>query len=118
MLTLITVRSNDQFNTTVYGYDDRLRGIRGSRNVILMHGDDMRSRDIRDGDTVDVIGDAGDDVKRIVNGMRATEYDVPRGSCAGYFPECNPLLPLWHHAKGSKVPAAKSIPVRIEKRSE
>ena len=62
---------------------------------------------------MDVIGDAGDGVERSVRGMRATAYDVPKGACAGYFPECNPLLPLWHHAEGSKVPAAKSIPVRV-----
>lgn len=114
VLTLITVRSNDQFNTTVYGYEDRLRGIHGTRRVILMNGNDMRARGIADGDMVSIIGDAGDDVDRTISGMRATEYDIPEGSCAGYFPECNRLLPLWHHAKGSKVPAAKSIPVRIE----
>jgi molybdopterin-dependent oxidoreductase alpha subunit len=114
VLTLITVRSNDQFNTTIYGYADRLRGINGTRRVALMNGADMRARGLRDGDVVDLIGDAGDDVVRRVDGMRATEFDVPKGSCAGYFPECNALLPLWHHAEGSKVPAAKSIPVRIE----
>lgn len=113
ILTLITVRSNDQFNTTVYGYEDRLRGIHGTRMVMLMNKADMQERGIRDGASVDVRCDAGDTVERIVTGMRATEYDVPKGCCAGYFPECNPLLPLWHHAKGSKVPAAKSIPVRI-----
>ncbi|MDO9381570.1 MAG: FdhF/YdeP family oxidoreductase [Hyphomicrobiaceae bacterium] len=113
ILTLITVRSNDQFNTTVYGYEDRLRGIHGTRKVVLMNKADMAERSIADGDAVDIIGDAGDAVERHVLGMRATLYDVPKGSCVGYFPECNPLLPLWHHAKGSKVPAAKSIPVRV-----
>lgn len=113
ILTLITVRSNDQFNTTVYGYNDRLRGIKGTRSVVLMNEKDMEERGIHDGDDVDLHGDAGDQATRIVTGMRATTYDVPRGSCAGYFPECNPLLPLWHHASGSHVPAAKSIPIRI-----
>jgi anaerobic selenocysteine-containing dehydrogenase len=117
IFTLITVRSNDQFNTTVYGYDDRLRGIRGTRSVVLMNRDDMTELSIRDGEEVDLHGDAGDQATRIVTGMRATTYDIPRGSCAGYFPECNPLLPLWHHAKGSHVPAAKSIPIRIVKRT-
>lgn len=79
--------------------------------------DDMAHLDVEDGAGVDLIGEAGDGVSRVVRGMRATAYDVPRGSCAGYYPECNPLLPLWHHAEGSKVPAAKSIPVRIEKRT-
>jgi molybdopterin-dependent oxidoreductase alpha subunit len=113
ILTLITIRSNDQFNTTVYGYEDRLRGIHGTRMVVLLNARDMHERGIQDGETVDLIGDAGDDVNRSVTGMRAIAYDIPPGACAGYFPECNPLLPLWHHAKGSKVPAAKSIPVRI-----
>lgn len=115
VLTLITVRSNDQFNTTVYGYEDRLRGIYGTREVVLMHEADMRSLGIADGEVVDLVGDAGDGVERQVLGFRATRYDVPRGSCAGYYPECNPLLPLWHHALRSHVPAAKSIPVRIRK---
>ena len=113
ILTLITVRSNDQFNTTVYGYDDRLRGIRGSRMVVLMNASDMSERGVADGDEIDLIGEACDGVTREVLGLRATTYDVPRGSCAGYFPELNPLLPLWHHAEGSKVPAAKSIPVSV-----
>ena len=109
------MRSNDQFNTTVYGYEDRLRGIYGTREVVLMHEADMRSLGIADGEIVDIIGDAGDGVERQVLGFRATRYDVPHGSCAGYYAECHPLLPLWHHATRSHVPAAKSIPVRIRK---
>ena len=117
VLTLITVRSNDQFNTTIYSYEDRLRGISGTRKVLLMHEADMRRLGILDGEIVDLVGEAGDGVERLVVGFRATRYDVPRGNCAGYYPECNPLLPLWHHAKRSHVPAAKSIPVRIQKRA-
>ena len=113
VLTLITVRSNDQFNTTVYGYNDRLRGIRGTRMVVLMNRDDMMERHLRDGQEVDLITAAGDNVERVVRGLRVVTYNVPRGCCAAYYPECNPLLPLWHHAEGSKVPAAKSIPVRV-----
>lgn len=115
VLTLITVRSNDQFNTTVYGYEDRLRGIYGTREVVLMHEADLQSLGIADGDKVDIVGDAGDGVERQVLSFRATRYDVPLGSCVGYYPECNPLLPLWHHAARSHVPAAKSIPVQIRK---
>ena len=111
------VRSNDQFNTTIYSFDDRLRGISGTRKVLLMHEADMRRLGILDGEIVDLVGEAGDGVERLVVGFRATRYDVPRGNCAGYYPECNPLLPLWHHAKRSHVPAAKSIPVRIQKRA-
>jgi molybdopterin-dependent oxidoreductase alpha subunit len=115
VLTLITLRSNDQFNTTIYGYNDRLRGVHGTREVVLMNEGDMKRLGISDGETVDLIGEAGDGVERLVRRLRATRYDVPPGNCAGYYPECNPLLPLWHHAERSHVPAAKSIPVRVRK---
>lgn len=115
VLTLLTLRSNDQFNTTVYGYSDRLRGINGTRMVVLMNAADIAERNLKDGDAVDLIGAAGDNVPRTVRGMRVVAYNIPRGSCAGYYPECNPLLPLWHYAEGSMVPAAKSIPIRIQK---
>jgi molybdopterin-dependent oxidoreductase alpha subunit len=117
VLTLITIRSNDQFNTTIYGYNDRLRGINGTRMVVLMNKDDMAERSLAEGQEVDLLGAAGDNVQRIVRGLRVVSYDVPRGCCVGYYPECNPLLPLWHYAEGSKVPAAKSIPVRIARRA-
>jgi molybdopterin-dependent oxidoreductase alpha subunit len=117
VLTLITVRSNDQFNTTIYGYSDRLRGINGTRMVVLMNAHDMAERRIAEGEEVDLLGAAGDNVPRSVRGLRVVTYDLPRGCCVGYYPECNPLLPLWHYAEGSKVPAAKSIPIRISKRS-
>jgi molybdopterin-dependent oxidoreductase alpha subunit len=116
VLTLMTLRSNDQFNTTVYGLDDRLRGIDGTRMVVLMNKADIEEHGLRDGDEIDLLGAGGDAVPRVVRGLRVVTYNVPQGSCAGYYPECNPLLPLWHHAEGSRVPAAKSIPVRIHKR--
>jgi molybdopterin-dependent oxidoreductase alpha subunit len=115
VLTLVTVRSNDQFNTTVYSYTDRLRGIYGTRKVVLMNEDDMAERGITEGEEVVLLGAAADNVQRTVRGLRVVTYDLPRGCCVGYYPECNPLLPLWHHAEGSRVPAAKSIPVRIIK---
>jgi molybdopterin-dependent oxidoreductase alpha subunit len=117
VLTLITLRSNDQFNTTIYGLDDRLRGINGTRMVVLMNKADIEEHGLRDGDEIDLLGAAADAVPRVVRGLRVVAYNVPQGSCAGYYPECNPLLPLWHHAEGSHVPAAKSIPVRVHKRS-
>jgi anaerobic selenocysteine-containing dehydrogenase len=118
VLTLITVRSNDQFNTTIYSYHDRLRGIHGTRKVVLMNEFDLARLSIADGEFVDLVGEAGDGIERVVHCFRATRYDVPAGSCAGYYPECNPLLPLWHHAHRSHVPAAKSIPIRIRKHQE
>jgi molybdopterin-dependent oxidoreductase alpha subunit len=115
VLTLVTVRSNDQFNTTVYSYTDRLRGIFGTRRVVMMNKDDMAERSLTEGEEVVLLGAAADNVQRTVRTLRAITYDLPRGCCVGYYPECNPLLPLWHHAEGSRVPAAKSIPVRVVK---
>jgi molybdopterin-dependent oxidoreductase alpha subunit len=117
VLRLFTVRSDSQFNTTVYTLDDRFRGVYGTRRVLLMHADDIARLGFADGDLVDALTVAGDDVKRRVDGLRVTRHDLPQGCVAGYYPECNPLIPLWHHAKGSKVPAAKSIPVRLERSS-
>jgi anaerobic selenocysteine-containing dehydrogenase len=77
--------------------------------VVLMNKADMEEHGLKDCDEIDLFGAAGDAVPRAVRGLRVVTYDVPQGSCAGYYPECNPLLPLWHHAEGSHVPAAKSI---------
>ena len=115
ILQLITLRSNDQFNTTIYGYDDRFRGIQGTRLVVLINRIDMDRLGLAEGDNVRLVTDAGDDQYRAVEGLRVTEYDIPQGCIGGYYPECNPLIPLWHHAERAKVPAAKSIPVRIER---
>ena len=115
ILQLITLRSNDQFNTTVYGYDDRFRGIRGTREVVLMNRQDAARLGLRDGDRVALSTVADDNVRRTVQGLRVVHYDIPPGAIGGYYPECNPLIPLWHHAEGSKVPAAKSVPVRVRK---
>jgi molybdopterin-dependent oxidoreductase alpha subunit len=112
VLRLLTIRSNDQFNTTIYGYDDRFRGIHGTRHVLLIHPEDIARLGFRDGDLV-VATTVADDAVREVRGLRLTSYDIPRGCVAGYYPECNPLIPLWHCAQESQVPAAKSIPIRI-----
>jgi molybdopterin-dependent oxidoreductase alpha subunit len=115
VLRLMTLRSNDQFNTTIYGYNDRFRGIHGTRSVILMGESDMSSLGFSEGDIVSASTVADDDVQRTVHGLRIVRYDIPKGCVAAYYPECNALIPLWHHAKGSKVPAAKSIPVRLRR---
>jgi molybdopterin-dependent oxidoreductase alpha subunit len=115
VLQMITLRSNGQFNTTIYNNDDRFRGIHGTRRVVLMNVSDMQRLGLKEGDLVTASCALEPDVHREVSGLRVTPYNVPEGSCAGYYPECNPLIPLWHHAKGSKVPAAKSVPVRLEK---
>ena len=113
-LRLITIRSNDQFNTTVYGYDDRFRGIKGTRMVVLMNQIDIDARNLRAGQTISLQTDVQrDEFERKVSGLMIVAYDIPRGCIAGYYPECNPLVPIWHHAGESKTPASKSVPVRI-----
>ena len=119
VLRLITLRSNDQFNTTIYGYNDRFRGIHGTRMVVLMNRNDIARLGLHDGE----IGRprarrSTTAVTARCAGLRVAAYDIPEGCIAGYYPECNPLIPLWHHAKRTKVPAAKSVPVRIVPGSE
>ena len=113
VVQLITLRSNGQFNTTVYSYDDRFRGIYGSRHVVLMHANDIDRFGLKEGSLVTLSTAVDDGVERMVGGLRVVRYDIPEGCIAGYYPECNPLLPLWHHEEKSKTPAAKSIPVRV-----
>jgi molybdopterin-dependent oxidoreductase alpha subunit len=110
---LMTLRSNDQFNTTIYGYSDRLRGIEGTRDVLLMHPDEITRAGLREGQVVGLKTDAGDGVHRQVNGLTVTPFLLPRGCVASYYPEMNPLVPLSHHDQESKTPAGKGVPVRI-----
>lgn len=112
-IQLITLRSNDQFNTTVYGYNDRFRGIQGSRQVVFMHRNDMARFELNERDQIKLITAVDDGRHRAVAGLMVVPYDIPEGNIAAYYPECNALLPLWHYAEGSHTPAAKSIPVRI-----
>ncbi|TPG43124.1 formate dehydrogenase [Sphingomonas koreensis] len=112
---LMTLRSNDQFNTTIYGYHDRFRGIKGTRDVVLINARDMAKAGLAEGDTVSLIGDSGDNSERRVDGLRVVVYDIPDGCLGAYYPECNLLIPLAHHALESHVPAGKSVPVRLEK---
>jgi len=113
VMRLITMRSNDQFNTTIYGYDDRFRGVKGTRMVLFMNRADIARLGFRDAQTVDLVGATSDGIAREVKGFRVLAYDIPLGCLGGYYPECNPLIPLWHHGERSKVPAAKSVPVRV-----
>ncbi|WGS54991.1 FdhF/YdeP family oxidoreductase (plasmid) [Paraburkholderia sp. D15] len=113
VLQLMTTRGDSQFNTTVYALDDRFRGVVGTRDVLLMHRDDMARLNLAEGDEVSVATASTDDVTREVHGMHVHAFDIPAGCVMGYYPECNRLIPLWHHAKDSLVPASKSIPVRL-----
>jgi len=112
-LRLFTIRSHDQYNTTIYGLNDRYRGIRGARRVIFMHSDDLAERGLRSGDEVDIYAQADDGRARMVPRFRAVAYDVPRGCAAAYFPEANPLVPLGRRAEGSNTPASKLVPVTV-----
>ena len=112
---LMTLRSNGQFNTTVYRNDDRFRGIYGGRMVVLMNREDMARLHVSEGEEVSLSSAAGDQVKREIHGFRVVPYDIPKGCIAGYYPECNALIPLWHYAEEAKVPAAKSVPVYVSK---
>jgi molybdopterin-dependent oxidoreductase alpha subunit len=114
-LRLFTIRSHDQYNTTIYGLDDRYRGIKGVRRLVLMHPDDIAARGLTAGDEVDVRSHYGDGVERLAPRFKAVAYDVPRGCCAGYFPELNVLVPLSATAHRSNQPASKMIPVTVER---
>jgi len=109
---LITLRSNDQFNTTVYGFNDRYREIEGTRRVLLINLKDMDRLKLAAGETVEVIGDNSDGMMRKVR-LAATAFNIPEKCCAGYYPECNALIPWRHHAKESKTPAGKLVRVRV-----
>jgi molybdopterin-dependent oxidoreductase alpha subunit len=113
-LLLMTMRSHDQYNTTVYGMDDRYRGVAGGRRVVFMHPDDVASRGLCKGDLVDVISRA-DDGERIAPSFAVFPYAIPRGCAAMYFPEGNVLVPLSRRDARSLTPASKSIYVRVER---
>ncbi|MEM6290983.1 MAG: FdhF/YdeP family oxidoreductase [Myxococcota bacterium] len=111
-LWLTTIRTHDQFNTVVYGEDDRYRGIYGHRRVVLMHAEDLAERKIRVGDAVRVVSHH-EGKTREADDFIALAYDIPRGSVAAYFPEANVLVPLEHVAEVSNTPASKAIAVTV-----
>ena len=117
MLRLATIRSHDQYNTTIYSLDDRYRGVFGGRMVVFMNPHDMAERLISPNMLVDIEAITNDGHKRQVSGFIARPYNIPRGSIAAYYPETNPLLPLAHYDVKSKTPAAKSIPVLVRPQS-
>ena len=110
---LMTLRSNDQFNTTVYGYNDRLRGLSGSREILLINEAEMARLGLTAGDVVTLESAAADGVPRRKDGLTVTPYNLPDGCLGGYYPECNVLAPVSHFAEESMTPAVKSLPVRI-----
>lgn len=113
-LMLMTVRSHDQFNTTVYGLNDRYRGIGNERRILFMNPEDMKERDLKPLEEIDIAGVA-DDRERIARKFLAIPYEIPRRAVAGYFPELNPLVPIGDVAEISNTPCSKSIPVVVTK---
>ena len=111
-MTLVTLRSNDQFNTTIYGFSDRLRGL-DRRDVVLVNRDEMTRLGLSEGQRVTLVCAVDDGVDRRVGDLAVTPYDLPAGCIAGYYPELNPLVPLALHEKNSQTPAYKGTPVEI-----
>ncbi|MFI6046580.1 FdhF/YdeP family oxidoreductase [Nocardia sp. NPDC051321] len=116
-LILQTLRSHDQYNTTIYGLDDRYRGVHGGRKVVLVHPDDITALGFAEDDLVDVISEWTDGTERSVKGFRLIAYPTPRGNAAAYYPETNPLVPLDHVAARSNTPVSKSVTIRLERAS-
>ncbi len=112
---LQTMRSHDQFNTTIYGLDDRYRGVKGGRRVVFVNPDDLRDLGFADGDLVDLVSEWRDGVERYARSFRVVPYDQPRGCVAAYYPEANPLVPLDSTAEKSNQPVYKSIVVRLDR---
>ena len=113
-LLLQTLRSHDQFNTTVYGLNDRYRGVHGGRRVVFVSGEDLASRGLADGDIVDLVS-VWSDGERRAPAFRVVEYPTPAGSAAAYFPEANVLVPLDSTAEVSNTPTSKSVVIRLER---
>ncbi|OIK25693.1 FdhF/YdeP family oxidoreductase [Streptomyces malaysiense] len=117
-LLLQTLRSHDQYNTTIYGLDDRYRGITGGRRVVLVNAEDARSLGFAEGAYVDLVSEWRDGVERRAPGFRVVLYPTARGCAAAYYPETNVLVPLDATADTSNTPASKSVIVRLEAHAE
>ncbi|MBK6724443.1 MAG: FdhF/YdeP family oxidoreductase [Acidobacteria bacterium] len=114
-LFLTTIRSHDQFNTTIYALNDRYRGISGGRRVIFMNEQNIADLGLTAGEMVDITSHF-DDGERHVNGFAVVPYEIPMDCAAAYFPEANPLIPLGSFAKRSGTPTSKCIVVSVTKK--
>jgi formate dehydrogenase major subunit len=113
-LLLQSVRSHDQFNTTIYSLNDRYRGVKGGRHVLFVNPDDLAELGLADGDFVDIHSEWKDGVDRVAKGFRLISYPTAHGCVASYFPEANSLVPLDYVAETSNTPVSKSLIVRLE----
>ncbi|MCW2733629.1 MAG: molybdopterin-dependent oxidoreductase alpha subunit [Mycobacterium sp.] len=112
-LTLSTVRSHDQWNTTIYSDDDRYRGLKNLRTALFMNAEDMRDRGLAEFDLIDITSFARDGSTRSVYGYRAVAYNTPRGSVFGYMPELNVLCAIADHSGQSGQPLTKQLIVEV-----
>jgi len=113
LMTLMTTRSHDQYNTTIYAMDDRYRGVYGQRRVVFINREDLSALGFENGEWVDILGIADDGLERRADRFRLVEYDIPRGCLGAYYPETNPLVALSSVADVANTPAYKSIPVLL-----
>ena len=111
-LIMMTVRSHDQFNTTIYGMDDRYRGIYNGRRVIFMNEEDIATRGLKAQQIVDLTSTYDGEVRKAEH-FKVIPYAIPQGSCATYYPETNVLVPVQCYAHTAKTPISKSIRIRI-----
>jgi molybdopterin-dependent oxidoreductase alpha subunit len=116
-LLLATIRSHDQYNTTIYGNNDRYRGVFGRRDVVFMSKEDLAENKLEHGDVVDIETTLPNAEGHRLEGFTVIAYDIARGSVAAYYPEANCLIPLAHQDKTSGTPAYKSVPVKITRRA-
>ncbi|KZE32980.1 FdhF/YdeP family oxidoreductase [Crenobacter luteus] len=114
-LALQTLRSHDQYNTTVYGLDDRYRGVFGGRRVVFVSAADLARLGFKAGETVNLVAEWGDGVTRRADGFTLVEYDIPAGCAAAYYPETNPLVALASVGDDSRTPTSKFVPIRLER---
>ncbi|MBC8728266.1 FdhF/YdeP family oxidoreductase [Paraburkholderia sp. UCT2] len=118
LMTLMTTRSHDQYNTTVYALDDRYRGVFGQRRVVFINPTDIATLGFENGDWVDMTTVWDDGIERRADHFRLVEYDIPRGCIGAYYPETNPLVPLSSVGDDCNTPTSKSIPVLLHRSSE
>ncbi|MDN0081919.1 FdhF/YdeP family oxidoreductase [Crenobacter sp. SG2305] len=118
LMTLMTTRSHDQYNTTIYALDDRYRGVFGQRRVVFINPADIVMLGFKNGDWVDMSTVWEDGIERRANYFRLVEYDIPRGCIGAYYPETNPLVPLGSVGDVCNTPTSKSIPVLLHRSSQ
>ena len=114
-LILQTMRSHDQFNTTMYSLNDRYRGIKNGRDVVFVNPEDLVELGLEDGDRVDIFSEWKKEPDRVLRNYRVVSYPTAKGCAAAYFPEANVLIPLDSVAVGSNTPVSKAVVIRLEK---